>query len=70
MGAGNTSGERSPCEACEASKPVGHTGPSKPRPPNREEIGRAAWRYVHCLAANFPDTPVIQEQVPHAHTDR
>lgn len=57
-------GEKSPCEACEASEPVVRIGPtSKPRPPNREEIGRAAWRYVHCLAANFPDTPVIQEQV-------
>mmetsp|Transcript_61333 Transcript_61333/g.100222 ORF Transcript_61333/g.100222 Transcript_61333/m.100222 type:complete len:151 (-) Transcript_61333:11-463(-) len=64
MGAGNASGEKNPCEACEASKSVGRAGPtSKPRPPNREEIGRAAWRYVHCLAANFPDTPVTQEQV-------
>ena len=26
-------------------------------PPDRAEIGRAAWRYLHAMAAQFPETP-------------
>lgn len=33
------------------------------RPPGRVEIGRAAWRYVHALAADYPEQPVPSEQV-------
>merc|ERR1712113_437438 len=33
-------------------------GPDRqPRPPGRAEIGRAAWRYVHSAAANYPEQP-------------
>eukprot|EP00929_Paragymnodinium_shiwhaense_P097211 TRINITY_DN58974_c0_g1_i1.p1 TRINITY_DN58974_c0_g1~~TRINITY_DN58974_c0_g1_i1.p1 ORF type:complete len:174 (+),score=27.59 TRINITY_DN58974_c0_g1_i1:80-601(+) len=35
----------------------------KTRPPNREEIGRAAWRYVHTMAAHYPEAPSMPEQV-------
>uniref|UniRef100_A0A7S1L598 Sulfhydryl oxidase n=1 Tax=Alexandrium catenella TaxID=2925 RepID=A0A7S1L598_ALECA len=31
-------------------------------PPDRAEIGRAAWRYVHSLAAHHPEQPTAQEQ--------
>uniref|UniRef100_A0A7S2MWM0 Sulfhydryl oxidase n=1 Tax=Alexandrium andersonii TaxID=327968 RepID=A0A7S2MWM0_9DINO len=34
----------------------------RPRPPDRAEIGRAAWRYVHTLAANYPEQPSLGEQ--------
>jgi hypothetical protein len=29
----------------------------KVEPPDRAEIGRAAWRYLHAMAAQFPETP-------------
>ncbi|CAJ1447962.1 unnamed protein product [Effrenium voratum] len=59
MGAG-TSGDAAQrdCQACQ------EPSTSRPsRPPSREEIGRAAWRYVHCLAANYPEQPEAQDQV-------
>ena len=31
--------------------------PLKVEPPDRAEIGRAAWRYLHSLAAQFPTAP-------------
>mmetsp|Transcript_66725 Transcript_66725/g.133988 ORF Transcript_66725/g.133988 Transcript_66725/m.133988 type:complete len:169 (-) Transcript_66725:22-528(-) len=34
----------------------------RPRPPDRAEIGRAAWRYVHTLAAHYPEKPAVEEQ--------
>ena len=32
-------------------------------PPDRAEIGRAAWRYLHALAAQFPERPKNAETV-------
>lgn len=32
-------------------------------PPDRAEIGRAAWRYLHALAAQFPERPKNAESV-------
>ncbi|ORM40861.1 uncharacterized protein BXIN_1790 [Babesia sp. Xinjiang] len=29
-----------------------------PLPPNRRELGRAGWMYLHSMAADFPDEPV------------
>mmetsp|Transcript_14019 Transcript_14019/g.30454 ORF Transcript_14019/g.30454 Transcript_14019/m.30454 type:complete len:161 (+) Transcript_14019:156-638(+) len=34
----------------------------QPRPPSRAEIGRAAWRYIHALAADYPEQPTVVEQ--------
>merc|ERR1712137_1531984 len=31
-------------------------------PPNREQIGRAAWRYIHTMAAAYPETPTPEHQ--------
>ena len=31
-------------------------------PPDRSQIGRANWRYVHTRAANFPENPTEDEQ--------
>mmetsp|Transcript_48775 Transcript_48775/g.85913 ORF Transcript_48775/g.85913 Transcript_48775/m.85913 type:complete len:150 (+) Transcript_48775:50-499(+) len=31
-------------------------------PPDRAEIGRAAWRYLHTRAANYPERPSGREQ--------
>lgn len=31
-------------------------------PPDRSQIGRANWRYVHGRAAMFPDNPTEEEQ--------
>ena len=31
-------------------------------PPDRSQIGRANWKYVHSRAANFPDTPSVDQQ--------
>jgi FAD-linked sulfhydryl oxidase len=31
-------------------------------PPDRSQIGRANWRYVHARATNFPDVPSEEEQ--------
>uniref|UniRef100_A0A7S4Q6L1 Sulfhydryl oxidase n=1 Tax=Alexandrium monilatum TaxID=311494 RepID=A0A7S4Q6L1_9DINO len=31
-------------------------------PPDRAEIGRAAWRYLHALAAHYPERPTPQER--------
>eukprot|EP00439_Symbiodinium_sp_Y106_P038063 s3924_g4.t1 len=45
------------CAACQAAQS------STSRPPNREQIGRAAWRYVHAMAASFPCSPDVAEQV-------
>mmetsp|Transcript_14485 Transcript_14485/g.31493 ORF Transcript_14485/g.31493 Transcript_14485/m.31493 type:complete len:156 (+) Transcript_14485:66-533(+) len=34
----------------------------KLEPPDRAEIGRAAWRYLHSMAASFPEEPTEREQ--------
>eukprot|EP00931_Biecheleriopsis_adriatica_P109268 TRINITY_DN83545_c0_g1_i1.p1 TRINITY_DN83545_c0_g1~~TRINITY_DN83545_c0_g1_i1.p1 ORF type:complete len:149 (+),score=21.59 TRINITY_DN83545_c0_g1_i1:63-509(+) len=66
MGAHGSRQEQQPapansaCSACEASRAT-HAGKA-PRPPNREQIGRAAWRYVHAMAAHYPEEPALQEQ--------
>lgn len=31
-------------------------------PPDRAEIGRATWRYLHTLASNFPEKPTPKEE--------
>ena len=31
-------------------------------PPDRSQIGRANWKYVHKRASNFPDTPSADQQ--------
>merc|ERR1711972_467967 len=31
-------------------------------PPDRAEIGRAAWRYLHAMAACHPEQPTQQQQ--------
>mmetsp|Transcript_61868 Transcript_61868/g.135315 ORF Transcript_61868/g.135315 Transcript_61868/m.135315 type:complete len:160 (+) Transcript_61868:65-544(+) len=31
-------------------------------PPDRADIGRAAWRYLHSLAAHHPEDPTEQQQ--------
>mmetsp|Transcript_19031 Transcript_19031/g.34405 ORF Transcript_19031/g.34405 Transcript_19031/m.34405 type:complete len:135 (-) Transcript_19031:93-497(-) len=36
--------------------------PKQMTPPGRAEIGRAAWRYVHTLAAHYPVEPSAREQ--------
>eukprot|EP00413_Alexandrium_margalefii_P029538 CAMPEP_0204569324 /NCGR_PEP_ID=MMETSP0661-20131031/37684_1 /ASSEMBLY_ACC=CAM_ASM_000606 /TAXON_ID=109239 /ORGANISM="Alexandrium margalefi, Strain AMGDE01CS-322" /LENGTH=148 /DNA_ID=CAMNT_0051577419 /DNA_START=119 /DNA_END=562 /DNA_ORIENTATION=+ len=35
---------------------------ARPRPPDRADIGRAAWRYVHAMAADYPDRPTQERQ--------
>lgn len=35
----------------------------KVAPPSRAAIGRAAWRYIHTMAANAPQNPGAEEQV-------
>uniref|UniRef100_A0A7S0AI23 Sulfhydryl oxidase n=1 Tax=Pyrodinium bahamense TaxID=73915 RepID=A0A7S0AI23_9DINO len=35
----------------------GHGDGARPRPPDRVDIGRAAWRYVHSMAAHYPKQP-------------
>mmetsp|Transcript_52266 Transcript_52266/g.122062 ORF Transcript_52266/g.122062 Transcript_52266/m.122062 type:complete len:150 (-) Transcript_52266:8-457(-) len=45
------------CQACKAS------AQSASRPPSREQIGRAAWRYIHSMATEFPENPSVGEQV-------
>lgn len=34
----------------------------QPRPPSRAEIGRASWRYVHALAAEYPEAPTQEDR--------
>jgi FAD-linked sulfhydryl oxidase len=31
-------------------------------PPDRSQIGRANWKYVHTRAANFPDAPTEEDK--------
>eukprot|EP00933_Yihiella_yeosuensis_P038854 TRINITY_DN32792_c0_g1_i1.p1 TRINITY_DN32792_c0_g1~~TRINITY_DN32792_c0_g1_i1.p1 ORF type:complete len:156 (-),score=17.08 TRINITY_DN32792_c0_g1_i1:81-548(-) len=31
-------------------------------PPDRAEIGRATWRYLHTMAANYPERPSKEER--------
>ena len=35
-------------------------------PPDRSQIGRANWRYVHTRAENYPDSPSEEEQAREA----
>merc|ERR1711924_349183 len=37
-------------------------GHNRARPPDRGQIGRAAWRYVHTMATDYPENPSRQEQ--------
>jgi FAD-linked sulfhydryl oxidase len=32
-------------------------------PPDRSQIGRANWKYVHLRAANYPEAPTAQERM-------
>eukprot|EP00930_Biecheleria_cincta_P072349 TRINITY_DN59759_c0_g1_i1.p1 TRINITY_DN59759_c0_g1~~TRINITY_DN59759_c0_g1_i1.p1 ORF type:complete len:142 (-),score=19.59 TRINITY_DN59759_c0_g1_i1:160-585(-) len=48
------------CSACQTTKL--RSSNANPRPPSRAEIGRAAWRYVHCMAANYPEEPALSDQ--------
>eukprot|EP00933_Yihiella_yeosuensis_P009261 TRINITY_DN11510_c0_g1_i1.p1 TRINITY_DN11510_c0_g1~~TRINITY_DN11510_c0_g1_i1.p1 ORF type:complete len:159 (+),score=27.23 TRINITY_DN11510_c0_g1_i1:155-631(+) len=52
------------CQACqEASSNKSAPSAGRPlRPPSRAEIGRASWRYVHAMAAQYPESPVPKEQ--------
>eukprot|EP00927_Polykrikos_kofoidii_P072305 TRINITY_DN68439_c0_g1_i1.p2 TRINITY_DN68439_c0_g1~~TRINITY_DN68439_c0_g1_i1.p2 ORF type:complete len:188 (-),score=37.00 TRINITY_DN68439_c0_g1_i1:54-617(-) len=43
--------------------PATNSLPAKLRPPSRAQIGRAAWRYVHTMAVDYPEQPRPQEQV-------
>ena len=36
--------------------------PGKIYPPDRAQIGVAAWRYLHAMAANHPEQPTPAEQ--------
>ncbi|CAE8595370.1 unnamed protein product [Polarella glacialis] len=59
-----------PCLACDISQSSNSSSNSSPnsskssglRPPSRAEIGRAAWRYVHTMAAEYPEEPKPREQ--------
>jgi len=31
-------------------------------PPGRDQIGRAAWRYLHTMAAHYPENPIPEEK--------
>lgn len=35
-------------------------------PPDRSQIGRANWRYVHARAASYPDSPPLEVQMKEA----
>merc|ERR1712112_450944 len=51
-------GERCEEASCKDA-PVNVTG--KVVPPGRDEIGRAAWRYLHTMAAHYPENPTPDE---------
>lgn len=37
--------------------------PTAPPPPDRTEIGRAAWMVIHSAAAQYPTNPSIQQKI-------
>lgn len=50
-------------ERCEKpSCTDGYHRPDSVYPPDRSQIGRANWLYVHTRAASFPDKPPREEQ--------
>mmetsp|Transcript_67038 Transcript_67038/g.169265 ORF Transcript_67038/g.169265 Transcript_67038/m.169265 type:complete len:166 (-) Transcript_67038:78-575(-) len=54
-------GERCVEASC-GDKKGAPTSEDEVEPPDRAEIGRAAWRYLHALAAHHPENPTPQEQ--------
>ncbi|CAE8672743.1 unnamed protein product [Polarella glacialis] len=53
-------------ERCVESSCHGRSGDRGPddevEPPDRAELGRAAWRYLHTLAAHHPEQPTALEE--------
>mmetsp|Transcript_52667 Transcript_52667/g.122582 ORF Transcript_52667/g.122582 Transcript_52667/m.122582 type:complete len:161 (-) Transcript_52667:39-521(-) len=48
--------------SCRDRNAAANTDEDAVEPPDRAEIGRAAWRYVHSLAAHHPEQPTAQQQ--------
>jgi FAD-linked sulfhydryl oxidase len=65
-----------PCKTCTAFRDLLSLPSKRPKPtlqtqkleqpshcpPDVEVLGRATWTFLHSLAANYPETPSIQEQ--------
>ena len=66
-----------PCKTCTAFRDLLSHSTKRPQPsfqnqqqikqpshcpPDVEVLGRATWTFLHTLAANFPETPTVQQQ--------
>eukprot|EP00392_Amoebophrya_sp_AT5.2_P017446 g17802.t1 len=54
--------ERCAEQSCSDEAPAGLDQSTKAYPPTRSQIGRAAWRYLHTMAANCDQHPPPEKQ--------
>ena len=47
------------CDKPSCTEGIGNINSKVLYPPDRSQIGRANWRYVHTRAANFPENPSL-----------